>query len=284
MTDSKVIQDVVKVYPDHMKIVIYHRGYKLQLSAQKSPQAESERANKKEDNLHRSLRRTKENFKDIILANRFEHFMTFTFDKSKHNRYDVNHCKSVMSSWLNRQRARHSPDLQYIIVPELHKDGAIHFHALVNNFRGQLNPVLNKKTGEQLKSKSGALVFDIPGYRAGKIRSALQLTDDYDAISAYMMKQYMTKDMPLIHGRRRYWCSQNLKRPEKHVNGVFKLGLKDVIKNQKPVYINDCLEVQIHKDIKVSDLKHTGRQISFIGIQQSTVEIPSSRRPDFASH
>lgn len=302
----KIINDIVKVYPNHMKLVIYHRGYELKVRTGKTKdpeEAQISSAAKKEENLHRSLRRTKEVFKDIVISNRFDYFMTFTFDQTKHNRFDVDHCKSVMSKWLDNQRRRTSPNLVYLIVPEFHKkcedctnatektahlsgverlqalhslgankDGtcphddapkAIHFHALVSNFNGRLNPVINKKTGQQLKSKSGGLLFDIPGYRAGRIRQAIKLTDNYDAIAGYMMKQYLTKDMPMIHGRRRYWASRNLKRPEKIVNGIFKLGLSKIIKRHKPLFINDYLEVQLHEGIQFANIKHTGQQISF---------------------
>lgn len=279
MEDYKIIDDVVKVYPDHMKITIYHKGYTLEF---KRPVAKQEKTKeqKEEDNIHRSIRRTRERFKDIILTNRFQWFMTFTFDSKKHNRFDVDHCKLVMQMWLRNQKKMHSPALEYLLVPEFHKKcedcvqsmakecphddapKAIHFHALINNFNGRLNPVLNKKTGQQLTSKSGAPVFDIPGFRAGRIRSALKLTNNYDAIAGYMQK-YMTKDMPIMSGKKRYWCSRGLQRPTKMVNGVFKLGLYDIIKGHKPAYINDFLEVQIHNHIKATDLRHTGKQLSF---------------------
>lgn len=44
----------------------------------------------------------------------------------------------------------------------------------------------------------------------------------------------------------RYWCSQNLKRPETTINGVEEFGLGKIVRNSKPDYINDNYEIQYH--------------------------------------
>jgi len=114
------------------KIIIYHNSYKIYFGIEKNKDDSGETKVSKisqKINDNRSLRRTKTLVKDIILCNHFDYFCTFTFDNRKHNRYDIEHCKHVMHMWLHRQREK-SPDLKYIIVPELHKDGALHFHSL----------------------------------------------------------------------------------------------------------------------------------------------------------
>ena len=164
------------------------------------------------DSIHRSIRRTKSTIADLVICNNFEYFCTFTFNPKKINRYDMSKCKYVMSMWLHRQRL-HSPDMKYLIVPELHKDGAIHFHALISNFNGRL-----KDSG---KKQNGRTVYNMTGYRAG-FTTAVPIDHNKLAVSNYI-KKYITKDMPLIYGRKRYWISQNLIRPTKTVNAFSRI-------------------------------------------------------------
>lgn len=247
----KTISDIVKVYPNMVKIIIYHNSYRLKLNTSLSCNDDGSRTKSTDpaDNIERSLRRSKTAVKDLIICNSFDYFCTFTFDKRKHNRYDVNHCKLVMSMWLNRQR-KHSPALKYLLVPELHKDGAIHFHALFANYHGKLKELPHK-------TKYGRPVYNISSWRAGRISSAVPINGNNVAIAEYMLKQYLIKDMPTFSGSKRYWCSQGLKRPTSHVNGVFKFNLDKVIKNFNPTYINNFLEVQHHftNGAKIDDMK-----------------------------
>lgn len=242
--NEKLISNIVKVYPHMTKIIIYHNSYKIYFGVEKnrddSDKTEVSKISKITKNLNdnRSLRRTKTLVKDIILCNHFDYFCTFTFDKRKHNRYDVDHCKHVMHMWLHRQREK-SPDLKYLVVPELHKDGALHFHSLFKSYNGYLKKL-------NIKTKSGRDMYNISSWRAGRISSAVPITDNPEAVANYVLKQYLIKDMPLFSGKKRYWCSQNLKRPETTVNGVEEFGLGKIVKNTKPDYINDNYEIQYH--------------------------------------
>ena len=53
--------------------------------------------------------------------------------------------------------------------------------------------------------------------------------------------------MPLIHGRRRFLTSTNLNKPVTTVNGIRKFKLQSLIRNKKPEFINDRLEIQKHE-------------------------------------
>jgi len=239
MGDTRIISDIVKEYPDMLKIIIYHRDYQLNTASSSDRKATKQRTarQKKEESIHRSVRRTKSVISDIVLSNRFDFWCTFTFSSKKYDRMDVARCRQVMSLWLHNQ-SKHSPSLEYLVVPEFHKDGAIHFHAMLKNFNGRL-----KDTG--LKTKAGQTIFNMSGYQGG-FSTAVPIDTNYSAVSAYMQK-YITKDMPLIHGRKRYWCSRGLVRPTTTVNGVFKLGLSGTIRQKKPEFVNEFFEVQYHR-------------------------------------
>lgn len=79
-----------------------------------------------------SVKRSMSIIRDIVMLNDcFTHFVTFTFDKSLIDRYSVDDVRDKMKNFLSNSVSRKG--LAYLLVPELHSDGAIHFHGLVNN-------------------------------------------------------------------------------------------------------------------------------------------------------
>lgn len=230
VAQNPLIYNVVKEYPDMIRIYIYKTPYALPEPGytRKEPKRPKDGIN--DDSIHRSIRRTKSTIADLVLCNNFEYFCTFTFDPKKHDRYDVNRCKFIMSMWLHRQR-KHSPEMKYLIVPEFHKDGALHFHALLANFNGTLK--------DSKKRQNGRIIYNMTGYRAG-FTTAVPIDHNKVAVSNYI-KKYITKDMPLIYGRKRYWVSQNLDKPIKTVNAFSRI--KNLPLFTKKTYETEYYEV-----------------------------------------
>ena len=275
--EPRQISDIVKVYPHMLKIVIYHNDY--QLFSSDNSERKERKAHAKEDALHRSVRRTKTTISDIIACNSFELWCTFTFDRRKVDRFDMARCRRVMSTWLNRQKV-HSPKLEYLIVPEFHKKcqecsetkakdcphddrpKALHFHAFMRGFRGPL-----KATKARQHTKT---VYSFTGYRSGRSHCVYIGNDpaEHRKVGQYMQK-YITKDMPLIHGKKRFWTSQGLQRPTTHVNGLTHFNLWSIVKNNAPVYINQYLELQeVHTNTPI-DLVGYDRQVALnIGVER----------------
>lgn len=201
----------VKHYRDHIQIRKYHQerttlspGYELsrplKQAAQKAPEGGglSSKA--------RSLTRTKQTLTDLVLMNDFDMFATFTFNK---NRHDINSCKLTMSNWLKSQQKTHGK-FQYLIVPEYHKDKALHFHALLQHYTGNLSPAINPHSNKPLMTKSGLPIYNISSYRSGF--STITKIKNQEATSKYIRK-YITKDMPEFSSKKRYWSSKNLNKP-----------------------------------------------------------------------
>lgn len=153
-----------------------------------------------------SLQRSKTKITDYTLANDFELFCTFTFNPDLVDSFDVQACKDKMQKWLNNAR-RHSPDLMFLYVPEKHKSGRIHFHALFRNYNGELLSARRKKNGR--------LIYNISGWKWG-FSTAIYI-DNISKVSTYMQK-YITKDMLKISNKRRFSVSRNLKKPIKDYN------------------------------------------------------------------
>lgn len=201
----QVISNITKVYPNMIKVIIYKEPILNIISGGERKRREVS----PDDNIlpsYRSLRRSRVSIKDIIYSNKFEYFCTFTFDPKKHDRYNISYCKLVMLKWFRNQRDHHSPNLKYICIPELHKDGAVHFHALIANFNGKL-----KNSGH--KTQQGNIIYNLTGYRAG-LSTASPLDGNIDGVANYVAK-YVTKGLVSSFNHKRYFCSRNLSRPVK---------------------------------------------------------------------
>lgn len=150
----------------------------------------------------RSIERTRVNIQDICSCNNFDLFCTFTFDPKRYNSKSIAFCKKYMNTWIRNAKARHSKHLEYLIIPELHKSGAIHFHALFKYYDGKLKPSGVYQNGRE--------VFNIPHWHFGF--STCCKIDNQQAVTNYISK-YITKEMITFPGDKRYFCSQGLRRP-----------------------------------------------------------------------
>lgn len=204
---------ITKVYPEKIKhIGLKHRiiasGFEKEkprkLDVNVSPEM---RKAMDEDNLERSLRRTQAEIADIIDCNEFEWFGTFTFAPDQvANRYDDDEIYAKMSKWFNNERRR-SPELHYLLVPERHKDGALHFHALLGHFNGSMSDSGRKYAKQP--------IYNAIGFKYG-FTNFTRIRDK--ARTANYCRKYITKELMQEKGKRRYWASKNLSKPQRVEN------------------------------------------------------------------
>ena len=223
----------VKILPnDRYKITCFkHRGfqekgYELRKSdfiehqdVTKAPTEKNEAESRERTD---SLKRTKDKIFEISLANHWKYMVTFTLDKEKIDRYDPKEVKKCVCNWLYNQSKRRN--LSYLVVPELHQDGAIHFHGLTNEalettfsetflIKGvKMKPIkettLRKKgykpTDEQVKK-----VYNVNNFPYG-FTTAVELDENCEGVARYMTK-YITKDLHKFFGNY-YFCGGDVKR------------------------------------------------------------------------
>ena len=159
-----------------------------------------------------SLARTKRKIYEYSQSIRWDYFITLTFDPKKVDRSNYQLCCKRVCRWLWYIRQHHSPDLRYLIVPELCKDGSsFHFHGLIAHI-GDLRLI---DSGHLI---SGKTAFNIVNWHYG-FSTALHLQkNNLYRISRYITK-YMTKAChALSHGAHRYFISKNLPSPK---NSIF---------------------------------------------------------------
>lgn len=174
------------------------------------------------DSLSRSKRRARTNVRDIALNTPFRYFVTLTLDGTRIDRYDPAAVTKALSTWCDNQVRRKG--LAYVLVAELHQDGAIHFHGFFNDAL----PVVDSGTmvppggGKPRRPRSkaqraawaaqgGRVVYNLPAWTLG-YTTAMELYGDRHAAVGYVCK-YITKAHAKVGGRW-YYSGGPLGRPE----------------------------------------------------------------------
>lgn len=167
-----------------------------------------------------NIRRAKNAVFEIAAANEWDYMVTFTLDGSKVDRYDKKAVIKPFAKWLQNSTARKG--LRYLIVAELHKDGAIHFHGLTNGgldladsgtvkAPGKKKPI-KRETARRygLDPTSLKTVYNVENFKLG-FSTAISLDGNREAVAKYMTK-YITKDFAKIFGKSYFAGGEGLRR------------------------------------------------------------------------
>ena len=158
-------------------------------------------AEAKAEDLERAMRRARATVRRLALSNDFRWFVTLTLDPMRVDRYDPAAVIRKLSQWCSNQVKRKG--LRYILVPERHKDGALHFHGF---FSDSLEAVPSGHTDKQ-----GHMIYNLPGWTLG-FTAAIEVYGDYPAAVAYVCK-YIGKQGDKPAGRW-YYSGGALEKPE----------------------------------------------------------------------
>lgn len=174
----------------------------------------------KEENLSRSKRRAKSNLLDFVLCNDFKCFVTLTLNSECIDRYDYKAIIKKLNTYLDNRVRRCG--LKYVGVPELHKDGAIHFHLLCNDTLPTIYSgcVIRPTGGKPVKETTAIR----QGFKIDDCRKVYNITDwtfghstmyhtygDIMAVANYVVK-YITKSNEKVGGRW-YYSGGDLLKP-----------------------------------------------------------------------
>lgn len=181
------------------------KSEKVEVSRETIQEEKPQKQPPKPENIERAMRRARANVRRLALANQFEWFVTLTLDPEKIDRYDPAEVVRRMGIWADNRVRRKG--LRYILVPEHHKDGAIHFHGFFND---ALEAVDSGHT-----DKNGHTVYNLPDWELGFTR-AVRLYGDYHAAVGYTCK-YIGKGTGKIGGRWYYSGGALVKPEEKEI-------------------------------------------------------------------
>ncbi len=171
-------------------------------------------------NVIRSARRSRQSLYDICRCNDFEFFVTWTFDSDKVERLNDIKVKRKFTQFQNYLR-KIFPNMYYVAVPEYHDNGGLHFHLLIGGVSmDELKAVparYPKNVGRHKKGdfifKNGHQIFNVERWKLGY--STLSKVKNKDAVKHYICK-YISKQHldDRFFGKRRYYVSKNIKRPD----------------------------------------------------------------------
>lgn len=158
----------------------------------------------------RARRRAAAKVREIALCTEFKYFVTLTLDAARVDRYDISAIMRKVSAWLDNNVRRHG--LAYVLVPELHKDGAVHFHGFFNaalpvtdsgtlSVTGSKKPRKPRSAAQRAEwlASGGHVVYNLSGWPLG-FSTAIELYGGYAAAVGYVCK-YVRKQQSKIGGR-----------------------------------------------------------------------------------
>lgn len=154
---------------------------------------------------------------DIAFSNEWAYFLTITFNGSEYDFSNADFVKKKLRRWLENQVKR--KDMKYLLIPERHKNGGIHCHALINDCFDMVdsgtrlvtgyNKPVTLKTIEEKNLHVRNVVYNIPEWKYG-FSTAIPVENNSAALAFYITK-YITKGNNKIFGKY-YWSSRNCNR------------------------------------------------------------------------
>ena len=148
-----------------------------------------------------SLSRSRSRVLQLAFNNKWDYFVTLTFNKDKIDRYDYKAICAAMLKFFDNYKQRKSKDFKYLLIPEQHKDGAFHFHGYFANVA----------PGDVAPNEHNYL--DFMPYRKKFGFCSISPIEDREKCAVYVSK-YITKDMFLNvppAGTHLYFASRGLK-------------------------------------------------------------------------
>ena len=198
------------------------------------------------DSVQRAKRRARNMVHDYAMSTPFKYFVTLTLNGDKVDRYDMAAVTKALNQWADNQVRRKG--LAYVLVPELHRDGAVHFHGFFNDALpvvdsgtmippggGKPKRPRSKAQRDAWVTEGGRIVYNLPGWTLG-FTTAIALYGERSAAVGYVCK-YISKAQTKVGGRW-YYSGGDLKLPDVLLAD---LNLEEV----KEQYGSQCHEFEV---------------------------------------
>lgn len=131
--------------------------------------------------LDNNLSRAKNRVRELALCNPWRYWCTFTISPEKYDRYNLEVYKKDLSIFIRNLNMYRDEKIKYLLIPEMHQDGAWHMHGFINGLCDS-DLVVNSNgyyTWKKYNDKFGYM--------------SLSLINDLEKTASYSLK-YMTKD------------------------------------------------------------------------------------------
>ena len=167
---------------------------------------------KNKEKLTNNIARARTRIFEYAICNNFEYFITLTINSDYLDRYDLKEYIKKLGQFIRDYRKKHQVNIQYLLIPEKHENGAWHMHGLIKGIPE--NHLYVNEHGyldwSYYKDKFGFCSI-------GKIKNQ-------EAVSKYITK-YIRKSFDNGKGvtdkeSKLYYCSRGLKKPIKIKEGT----------------------------------------------------------------
>ena len=172
-----------------------------------------------EQKLEESVVRARSTIFELAKCNEWQFFCTFTLNPTKYDRYNLETFRKDFTQLIRDLRKKYQTTIDYLLIPEMHKDGAWHMHGFISGLPTEWELrefTLKEKLPVYIRQKleDGSKVYEWKKYRVKFGFCDLEQIRNAEACCKYVTK-YITKDMMTSVkevGAHTYYCSQGLKR------------------------------------------------------------------------
>ena len=197
------------------------------------------------EDMQRSMRRARGKLRRLALANEFRWFVTLTLDPQKVDSHNGKAVVQKLNSWCSNMVQRNG--LKYILVPERHKKGGIHFHGFFNDC---LEVVDSGHTDKQ-----GHKIYNLPQWSLG-FTTAIELYDDYQKAVGYVCK-YIGKEGEKPAGRW-YYSGGDLVDPEVEYIEISPAEIRNLFPEKSFVFYPPGKQVAIANGVVLEQVHNIG--------------------------
>jgi hypothetical protein len=178
------------------------------------------------------------------MCNEWEYFCTFTLNGEYQKRDNIDVFRKKFTAWLKNYNARNNCTIQYIFIPEKHKDGINwHGHGAIMGLPVEHLTAfkLTENIPRRLKTliKQGREIYNWNAYTDKFGFVSLERIQSHEATAKYVTK-YIAKSMnetDIEVNKRMFYASQGLKRADVIHEG-------EVLQEYQPDFENDYVKVK----------------------------------------
>lgn len=152
-----------------------------------------------EKKLSNNITRARNKIYELACCNPWDLFVTFTLDKEKYNRSDLDKFNKDLKQWFLNYGKKYNIKIAFILIPELHSDGqSWHIHGLLHGLpishlhQFEIGDTMGSKVAE--KVKNGDIVYKWTPYENKFGWCVLEPIKNHEAVCKYIVK-YINKDL-----------------------------------------------------------------------------------------
>lgn len=218
-----------------------------------------EKIEKNPQKLANNISRAKSTIYELALCNDWDYFCTFTLDKNKYDRYDLEKFHKDFTQKIRDLNKKEGYNIKFLLIPEKHKDGAWHMHGLISGILASdvleftTDRALPKYINDKLQRNENVCYWKTYLEKFGFC--ILEEIKNIYKVSAYITK-YICKDLDKSIkdiNAHLYYCSRGLNRATEITRGFIDMPLLDNIQFN---FENEYLKIHWCDEEEFQNLKY----------------------------